>query len=229
MSALVTALYAEGPTDKRFLPTVIQRTAADLLAHQGRQVTDVLLPTILEATPRQSRAADNVLIVARQAHGYHILFIHADADAPTRERAYTERIAPGLERIAAARENEESVCHDVVPVIPVQMVEAWLLADADALRAVLGTELNSEQLGIPASAQQIEGMANPKEHLTEIIRTIYASRTRRRRSFDVGELFQPLGEQIRLEQLRRLPAYQTFGADLTNALIQLNFLRAPHG
>lgn len=229
MSALVTALYAEGPTDKRFLPTVIQRTAADLLAHRGRQVTDVLLPTTLEPMPRESRAADNVLIVARQAHGYHILFIHADADAPTPERAHAERIAPGIARIAAARDSGESVCHDIIPVIPVQMVEAWLLADADALRAVLGTAANSDALPIPTSATQIEGMANPKERLSEIVRLAYAHRTRRRRRFDVGELFQPLGEQIRLEQLGRLPAYQTFVADLTYALIQLNFLRAPHG
>lgn len=224
MKTLVTALYAEGPTDRRFLPTLVQRATADLLMRQGQQMIDVLPPIWLEPTTKSNRA-DDILAVSQKAHGYHILFIHADADQRTKERAYNERIAPGIERIEAAHLTGKSVCRDVTPIIPVQMIEAWLLADAEALRTVLGSSLSNTELGILTTSQQIERIANPKELIDQICRRAYASRSRRRRKCEVGELFQPLAEQIQLEQLRRLPAFNQFMDDLTRILAQLNFLR----
>jgi hypothetical protein len=223
MTAFVSAIYAEGRTDERFLPTIIQRTAADLLARRGRNLVDVLDPVVLNADPEDSRA-DKILSVARRASGYHVLFVHADADRPTADQAYRERINPGVQRVRAALDAGEDVCQTLTPVVPIQMLEAWLLADPDALRTVIGTNMQPTELDIPSTPGQIEGLADPKQQITEIIRRAYAHRARRRRRFNLGEFYQPLASQIRLERLAQLPAYQRFVDDLATALVDLDFI-----
>lgn len=226
MTTLVSALYAEGRTDERFLPTVLQRTIVDILAQRARQVVDVWEPIALEPDQQASRD-ESILAVARKVAGYHLLFVHADADGRTRDRAFSERIQPGLSLIRAVQTTGEAVCRDLVPVIPVQKVEAWLLADSEALRATIGITESSGQLHIPQRPAEIEGAAHPKELLGEIIRQVHAQRPRRRRQFDIGELYRPLADRISLEMLRRLPAYRQLVEDLTTALISTGFIDVP--
>lgn len=222
MTTLVTALYAEGRSDERFLPRIIQRTATNLLSQHSQRVIDVLEPTLLRPDESGSRS-DMILSVARKAAGYHILFVHADADAPTRNRAYAERIEPGMRQIALAHE-QESICSDLVPVIPIQAVEAWLLADGEALRAVIGSDLSLGALGIPQAVTAIEGIADPKQSLSEIVNRAMAGRPRRRRNLNLGELYEPLANQVSLSRLAELTAFQHFTDDLTTALANLGFL-----
>ena len=223
MTVLVTAIYAEGRTDERFLSVIIKRTVVDLLASQGRGVTEVLDPVVFESNPEDSRA-ERILSVARKVSGYHILFVHADADHPTAEKAYRERIEPGIERIQKAAKAGEDVCQTLTPVIPIQMLEAWMLTDPDALRSVIGTNIEPGKLNIPLTPSAIEGLADPKQQLTEIIRTAYAKRPRRRRKFNLSEFYQPLASQINLKKLAQLPAYQQFVKDITQVLTDLNFI-----
>ena len=99
-----------------------------------------------------------------------------------------------------------------------------LLADPDALRVTVGTNLSPDDLGIPIRAHEIEGEAQPKEHLTAIMRTAYAQRTQRRRGVDIADLYQPLADQIRLEKLKQLPAYRQLIDDTITALTSLGFI-----
>lgn len=222
MRALVTALYAEGPSDERFLPVLIQRTAATILAERSAHAVEVLEPMLVTPQERHTQA-ENILAVARQVHGYHILFVHADADAPSRATTFQQRFEPGLRQVQNAHHNGDPVCADLVPVIPVQMREAWLLADPQALIDVIGTNLSADVLGIPRYSHQIEGLADPKQRLTDIIRHAFAQRSRRRRRWTIREFDEPLAQQIALAQLQRLPSYQDFVADLTAALVRQNF------
>ncbi len=222
MTALVTALYAEGRTDERFLPRIIQRAAADLLSRRSQRIIDVLEPILLSPDNEATRA-ENILAVARKATGYHALFIHADADASTRDRAYNERIVPGEMQVYSARTDGQAVCADLIPVIPIQAVEAWLLADADALRNVIGSSRRAQDLGIPLTPHEIEGLVNSKQRISEIVRQAMAARSRRRRKLDIGELYEPLADRITLSQLARLPAFQQFSGDLVSTLDRLGF------
>lgn len=225
MTALVTALYAEGNTDERFLPIVIQRTAVDLISRYGHTVVDVHEP-MLVAPPQKSSRAENIAAVARQAAGYHLLFIHADADGPTADRAHSERIQPGIDLIAQADGDGEQICTDVVPVIPVQMTEAWMLVDHDVLLDLIGTTMQPYQVTSPGRVQQIETVANPKAQLMQIMQSALDNRPRRvRRQRSISELYEPLGRRIALGRLALLPSYQKFVADFTQALALLNFIR----
>lgn len=55
MSKLVSALYAEGRSDERFLPILLQRTLAVLLNQHAERAVDVLDPLVVR--PRQTSHA----------------------------------------------------------------------------------------------------------------------------------------------------------------------------
>jgi hypothetical protein len=215
MTTLVTALYAEGPTDQRFLPLIIQRTAVQILSQRGHTIVDVLEPMLVEP-PEKGERDQSILAVARRVYGYHLLFVHADADAPTATAALRQRIAPGMALVQAAQQQGETVCTDLVPIIPVQMTEAWMLVDRDALLAMIGALSDHHDLDIPVRPQQVEQIADPKQQLSRIFAEALASRTRRiRRRRRIAELYEPLGRTVDLTALAQTPSYQQFVADLT--------------
>ena len=224
MNALVLALYAEGRTDDRFLPIVIQRTAEQILAQRGRQVADVHAPIVVNGgIDRMHRGrAERILEAARRAHGYHALIVHADADHPTPDRAMEERIQPGIELV---RQSEEAVCEQLVPIVPVQMTEGWMLADSRALCEVIGTDLDARSLELPQYAHQVESDADPKLTLNQAIQNALAGRPRRRRRLDMGTLYEPLARQMSLARLRTVPSYARFVGELTDLLIHLHMAR----
>lgn len=224
MNTLVSALYAEGRSDERFLPPLLQRTLAALLNQHAERAVDVLDPLIVRPV-KQPTHEECILAAAQQAAGCHLLFVHADADERTSDRAYVERIEPGLSMVQSAGADGIAVCRHIVPVVPVQMVEAWLLADAEALYDVVGVADITVSHLIPAAAHEIEGLSNPKARLLEIVRQAQAQRPRRRRSVALGEYYEPLANRIELHALRRLSAYRRLEEELHTVLQQLGFTR----
>lgn len=222
MNVLVSALYAEGRSDERFLPVLLQRTLAALLNLHASQAVDVWDPVIIRQVKRPTRE-ESILAAAEQCAGYNILFVHADADDTSTERAYSERIEPGLSMVQSAQNNGISVPQHLVPVIPIQMVEAWLLADAEALCDTIGIALADTAHLIPTGAHEIEGLADPKTRLLEIVRYAQLHRPRRRRNIVLGEYYEPMANRIQLHKLQRLSSYQRLQADLENVLRQLGF------
>lgn len=221
MNSLVLALYAEGRTDERFLPVMIQRTAEQILAQRGCQVVDVPDPIVVDGSiDRQYPGrAERILEAARRARGYHALIVHADADHPTPDRAIEERLQPGLHLV---HRSAEAVCRQLVPIVPVQRTEAWMLADSAALCEVVGTRLDARSLGLPQYAHLVESDADPKRTLNQVIQAALADRPRRRRRLDAGTLYEPLARQISLARLQAVPSYTRFVIDLTHLLIGLH-------
>ncbi len=222
MPALVTALYAEGHSDERFLPVLIQRTAEQILSQHGLSIVDVFEPAIVGHSVKLPTRQECILAVAQHSVGYHLLVVHADADHPSRELAYSDRFLPGLNLVQAPGSN---ACQRLVPIIPVQSTEAWMLADGEALVQVIGTDLSAAALGLPVRAHQVESDPDPKRSLNEVVRRALADRPRRRRRFTLRSIHEPLARQVRLSVLDQVPSYQQFAADLRQALVELNFAR----
>ncbi|HMA36256.1 MAG TPA: DUF4276 family protein [Chloroflexia bacterium] len=209
---LAMALYAEGRTDERFLPIIIERTAVKILAPQE---IDILPITILRAgVKRTVKQPERILDVARQAHGLDVLLVHTDADSVAREDAKRQRIDPGFDLV---RRQGSGVCKHLIPVIPVQEMEAWMLADLLALQRVLHTNLSPDQLGIPTHATQIEAVARPKEMLEQAIEIAWGGRPRRRR-FTIADIHLELARSINLERLAQMPSYRCLTQDLRDIL-----------
>lgn len=222
MTTLVSALYTEGPTDEKFLPIIIQRTIQQILIKRGRMTVDILEPILLRRLvdhKSYGTQAERILRAARLAAGYHTLIIHADADHASSQKALTERIQPGLELV---QQSQDRVCGQVLPLIPIRMTEAWMLADPATLQDVIGTNVLPQTLGLPERAEQVQSIPNPKQTLNQAIQNALAHQSRRRRRLQPGALYEPLARQLSLERLNQVPAYQQFVGEMTNTLIALH-------
>lgn len=221
MSMLVLGLYAEGTTDYDFLPSVIQRTAERVLADHGREEVDTNIQAVQLPGEQRRDRGESIVHAARYAVGYHALIVHADADGPDAKRALAERFYPGY---LLVQHVSERICKQVLPIIPIQAIEAWLLADYRALLEEIGTDMRARDLGLPERARQVEAIARPKERLKQAVGRAFAERSRHQRSSDISFLYEPMGNNISLERLGNVPSYQKFKNDLMETLISINII-----
>lgn len=212
------ALYAEWPTDHRFLEGITRRTVLDVFVCRGvvAEVPEVQRLTIDHGIDGR---ADRIRAGAKaEQGGFHVLFIHADADGDA-DRARRERVEPG--RLAVLSELGPTG-RAVVAVVPVKMTEAWALADLEALRTVLSTTRSREGLGLPPSPAHLEAESQPKLLLDRVVKAAHA-RPRRRRVEGGATYLDRLAEEVRLETLRKLRAFRGFEADVVTALAGLGY------
>ena len=134
-----------------------------------------------------------------------LLFVHRDAErAPLAKRAREIR--------EALKGSTKPETLPVISVVPVRMMEAWLLIDEGALRMAAGNPGGSHPLSMP-DARELEGLVNPKKILHDLLREASGLRDRRRRlehfNRDLGKCVQRLAEQIEsFSPLRQLDAFQ---------------------
>lgn len=212
------ALYAEGKTDHRFLEGVARRAVTEALTSRGvvAEVPEVQRLTIEEGIVGR---ADRILAGAiREQGAFHVLFIHADANGDA-GRARSERVDPARTAVLDALGN---AARAVVGIVPVRMTEAWALSDGDALRAVLSSSKSDQELGVPAPGQ-LEGLNDPKAVLDSVVAAAHTRRRRRRVETGAAYLDR-LADEVRLDSLRALSAYQQFESDVEAALNHLGHL-----
>lgn len=220
MQTITIAFTPEGPTDERFLSSIITRTIEDILTEHGRGEFTVLPPMSFSRVKGSLNGAEKLLEVARRVKGYHFLIIHADADDSNSNNAMNERIKPGADLIRS----DSSSCQDLVPLVPVHMSESWMFADPDMLRELLNTQLDlTSDLGLPRPSHA-ERPANPKELLANAIRISQSNTGRRKRTqLRISDLYAQFSE-IDLNKLNIIPSYQIFRNELIKTLRSLNFI-----
>jgi hypothetical protein len=219
MRYLGLALYAEGPGDYRFLRPLLLRLCEDVCARSAKEAVEVGEVLALDDPPRfRNRAREErILEAAREsASAWTVLFIHTDG-ASDPQRACAERIEPACRRIEAEIGVEG---RSPVAVVPVREIEAWAMADGDALRAALGSALGNTALGVPDRARDVEAIPDPKRALTDALGASRHGR-RPRRGGAASDMLGLLGERASLERLNQVPAFATLTADLRSALVGL--------
>ncbi len=231
---LVLALYAEGSTDKDFLGNVIPRTAVHILAKSGQQAVDVVG---IDAKKNISikNGAQRIFYAARQlalehdnqydkeSATYPILIVHCDADAPNNKEALKNRYHPGYKLV---QQSSELICKSMIPVIPVRMIESWMLAaDHKVLQNVLLTDIKAQELGLVSKVKLVESEPRPKEKLDQMIQKARGSRSQRRYQLRREDLYEPLGRRINLERLNDVPSYKQFVDDFMAVLKVLKLIQ----
>ncbi len=221
MQYLSLALYAEGPTDYRFLSPVLQRLCQDICLEEARGHVDIpegILPLDDTEDMKHAPRAERILAAARQTAGaWRILFIHADGDKNP-EKARAERVDPAL-RLLQQHLPEAGTG---VGVVPVRETESWILADGNAIRSTLGTLLTDQALGLPPPGR-IEQEGAPKEILTRVFNT--GKPGARTRGQSETMYFQALGECISLAALRQLRSFMHLEENLREALRTLQIIQ----
>lgn len=206
----VRALYlCEGSSD-----TGLRFHIEGIAGAMGRQIL-VTVPDLNRLPNKPGHSVEDKLRAAQQlsdgGHTYDLVVIHRDSDreAPDRRR---KEIA---EAVAAV---SPGLVH--VPVIPVRMLEAWLVLDQSAIREVAGNPNGRMALDLPKPARA-ESVADPKALLKQAIATASEERGRglqklqTRFSENRARLLQMLDREGPVKQLA---SWQSFTADLREAL-----------
>jgi hypothetical protein len=139
-----------------------------------------------------------------------VLFIHRDAEAQPSERRRNE-IAYALRRI--------SVKH--VPVVPVRMTEAWLLADEFTIRKAAGNPHGAEQLNL-RDLRTLEDLPDPKKVLHDALIKASGLNVRRRSRMRVRQRVHLIPHYIDdYSRLNVLPAFQKLQRDMRTLIENL--------
>lgn len=197
-------LFAEGPTDYRFLLPLLDRLLDDLLARHYTARYQ-LAPSHGIDAPASARKQSRELRIAAAIDAYWdrctLFVVHADgANDPELWRA--RNVAPG---IAEARTRRPSC--PLAACVPVRETEAWLLVDP----AVFAARLGAGAYDLPREPERV---TDPKQRLSEIFARA-GSHFQSRTDYDF------FGDLVALSALRRLPAFQAFERELLDALHEL--------
>jgi hypothetical protein len=205
----VVAFVGEGPTDERFLTPVIRR-----LMHRQLEGETSATVQILPIIPADRAVGTLRTVLSQRRQEFDLLILHTDGRGDP-DRARRERVAPVRDALALL-----PVVPPVAAAIPVHETEAWALADGDALREAFGTTASDQDLGL-AAVGEIERLAEPKEHLQQILVQV---RGRRRPVSPVP--LERIAELVALDRLHRLAAFRAFETDLAEALRALRLVGA---
>jgi hypothetical protein len=202
-----------------FLIHVVQRALQELVPQVGVWITPLHYSQGMEGLTRQ---IDKMIYVARFAYGWGLIVFHLDADSPDTKKAFSQRFEPGYKRIL----EEEDANHYFVPVIPVRMTPAWMLVDCNAFCQVLGVKLTAKDLGFPERPHQVESIQNPERVFES---AVWRARPGRRRRIPLEDVYGPLGRQVRLDLLEKIPAYNEFLGRLRDTLRDLHYIESSEG
>lgn len=194
MIYLRAGLYAEGPTDYRFLLPLLDRVLREAAARRFPGANEIEDTQAIDSAGDERRRADRIAAAVREHEDLiDFLIIHADG-AGDPEKARRDQVEPGVAAAAAAIPGKPL---PAIGCVPVRELEAWLLADDRVFVEQLGV-----QVALPSAPERDP---DPKRTLASILDQ------RRRRPPDYYALF---GEQVGLDRLRRLPAFAAFEAEL---------------
>ena len=214
MSANITiGLLTEGTTDQRFLKNIIQRTFESF-------ELEITIIDVLPLKKSKGSFINNVLKASKEAFeaGLNVLCVQSDADNESNKKTYENRISPAKK--ALDKESAQTHCKILVPIVPIYMIEAWLLADKALFKTEIGTNKSDNELEINRKPEII---ANPKEVIENAIRIIQKT-SKYHQNLSISDLYEPLGATISLDKLAKLSSYQDFRKNIKNAFEMLKLL-----
>lgn len=140
-----------------------------------------------------------------------VLFIHRDAERESPENR-------DKEIKTAVRGAEAKGCRvPAVTIVPVRMLEAWLLFDERAIRQAAGNPNGAIPINLPP-LNKIEQRPDPKKDLQEALKVACALRGRRLKKFNIAQAFWRVLDFLDdFSPLRQLPAYLAFESSVRRA------------
>lgn len=197
---MTLTLVADGSSDKVLIPILtwsLKRCHVTSVVAQSADLTRI--PRSRDPKARVSAALD--------LYPCDLLFIHRDAEAqpPELRRNQIAAIVP-----------QPSLRY--IPVIPVRMTEAWLLANEAAIRSAAGNPSGVEDLNLP-EVRKLESLPDPKKVLHDTLRRAAGLNTRRSAKLNIHQRVHLIPNYIDdYSVLDVLPAFQMLQKDIGQAL-----------
>lgn len=214
-------LVAEGTTDVRFLKNIIYKSVQEL-SWQCETELDIFDIREIHSTGETfvQKMLDAAKI-AQQDYSISMLCIHADSDCRSASEVMQNKFVPFLKALHSLP--PEDYCKCIVPTIPIQMIESWMLADKPLLKSLINAEaMTDSELGLDRAP---ETYADPKRAINEAIRITMEGKPKKRRDeIRISDLYEILGHELTLDSLRTIPSFCDFERRVTDAFKQMNLL-----
>ena len=195
-------LFAEGNTDRALLPILRWLVERNLRP-------DIVTPAFVRrgefaaGLSLEERLEGSLLL-----HPCDVLFVHRDADDADPAPRHREI----NEAMARVRRNGAPVPHACV--VPVHMMEAWLVSDEAAIRRAAGHPAGRQPLRLP-TIKELERLADPKTRLEQALHEASGLRGRGWKKFDVPSAVLLIAQFTPdFSRLLHLPAFARLNADL---------------
>lgn len=199
-------LLAEGSSDESLIPILLW------LWHQHRPVDELVVPQFADAEYLNiaSRRLVERVKPACDFYPCDVLFIHRDAD----KEPHTAREKEIRNAVTEALSNESAP--SAVCVIPVRMMEAWLLFDEPALRKAADNPNGKIRLAMP-KLSKIESLPNPKQTLRKLLIQASEWPPNRLRRFSEARAARLVTQFIGdFSPLRKLSAFRRLEGEFAN-------------
>ncbi len=203
----------EGPTDNRFIETLTERLITKHFLREG-----ISVELSWTRVPKVGSSRDNILHSCKLASRQDLVLVHRDADCNDWRLGLERHFQEAMQKID---EDLEGLYNRMlIPVIPVQELEAWMLCSKQTLLGILETGFSTGQLGLDYKVGRIEGIADPKSRLENAIAIIHESlpKKKRRYAIQLGDLYDSMATTLPLEDLERLDSFVRFRNALTEKL-----------
>lgn len=221
MQQLFIGLIAEGTTDIRFLKNVIFRSIQELSwgCYNQLEIFDVI--TI---TASGDSFVDKMIEASKNAqeYGISILCVHADSDAQTIKDVMQYKFHPFISTLNEL--SDEDYCKHIIPTIPIQMIESWMLADKPLLKRLINAkDISDTDLEIEKAP---ESYSNPKTVIENAIRKSMEGQPKKKRDqISISDLYELMGNSLSLEALRTIPSFIQFEKNIVSTFKEMGLMQ----
>ena len=222
MKQLFIGLIAEGPTDIRFLKTIIYKSIQELSWQCDNQVE---IFDIQEISASGDSFSTKMLAASKSAlqdYGISILCIHADSDTPLIKDVMDKKFTPFFEALNEMSEDE--YCKHIIPTIPIQMIESWMLADKELLKQLINAA-GTRDIDLKIEKTP-ETYSDPKSTIENAIRIAMSGKSKKRRDqISISDLYELLGNRLELDKLRAIPSFVNFENNVIKVFKAMSIMR----
>lgn len=208
MNELRFTLITDGSSDIALM-NVVKWLLDDLypeLPNIGKHANFTILPDPPKTSEVQKR-----LNFAKEYYPFDILIYHRDAESID-INIISQRIQEIKNQVL--EENKDLI----VCVVPVKMMETWLLINDEAIKKASGNRGYKGNMNLP-NCNKLEKIQDPKQLLHSILKETSGLKSRRLKKFNVHEAVHLVAENIEnFSILRELNSFLQFEKDLKIAV-----------
>lgn len=206
MNELKYTLIADGSSDMTLL-RIIKWSLDDLYPKLSNDGSFADFRNIQEPP---KRLADKVR-TAKLYYPFDILFVHRDAES-TNSRLITQR----CQEVNAELQEED--IDKTICIVPIKMMETWLLIDEVAIKKAAGNRNYRGSINLP-SLRILERESQPKELLHTLLREASGKKGRNLKKFNIDKAVHLVAENIEdFSPLRNLVAFRVFEEELKSVV-----------
>lgn len=208
-SEITYTLLSDGSSDRALMP-IIEWTLLQLrptLLTQGARAD-------LTQLKRPPKDLSDRIKTALRLYPCDVLFIHRDSEKET----YKDRKDEITTAACTSILTREHGSLPIVTLVPVRMMEAWLLIDKQAIKTAAGNPNGRYNPTMP-DVKILERLPDPKATLRHHLRQASGLKGRQLDKFNVGKAVHLVAENITdFSLLKHLDAYQAFRHEVITAL-----------